>query len=204
MAHSILQALECNSISRVFVSTDSEEYAQIARDYGAEVLYLRPAEISGDFSTDYEFFEYHVQWMTKNNMSLPDAYVQLRPTYPRRPTGLIDSVIREFNIDKYDSIRTVVPFEKSPYKMYRMNYGDDTTTLEPLFEEVDGIREPYNQCRQILPECFLHNGCIDIVKTRCLLEKKSVTGDAIQAFIMPADETDDIDTIDDFRRAERR
>ena len=92
---------------------------------------------------------------------MPDFIVQLRPTYPTRKVEILDKTIELFieNRDKYDSLRTIIPFDKSPFKMYRIIDKD----LVPLFKEVNGIEEPYNQCRQNLPNTYLHNGYIDIL-----------------------------------------
>ena len=82
--------------------------------------------------------------------------------------------------------------------MYRIE--DDV--LVPLFEEVDGIREPYNQCRQLLPTTYIHNGYIDIMKTATVLNKGSITGDRIYPYVMSADEYHDIDSEKDWADAE--
>ena len=100
------------------------------------------------------------------------------------------------NIDNYDSLRSVIPFEKSPYKMYTA----DGNVLTPLFAEVNGIPEPYNQCRQVLPQCYLHNGYIDILKTS-LLERGTISGDRIYPFVMSPEDNVDIDTEKDLQRA---
>ena len=70
------------------------------------------------------------------------------------------------NFNDYDSLRTVIPIEKTPYKSYRINNG----ILQPLFEEVDGIHKPYDKCRQLLPETFAHSSYIDIMKLKVFLE----------------------------------
>ena len=145
---------------KIIVSTDSKEYAVIARKYGAETPFLRPKEISQDLSTDYEFIKHALEWLKNNESYIPDIILQLRPTQPFRKVKDIDNCIKLFikNMDKYDSLRTVVPFEKSPYKMYTI----DNNILTPLHKEIEGIKEPYNECRQKLPKTYLHNGYIDI------------------------------------------
>ena len=147
IAWSIEQAKQSKHKMRIIVSTDSEEYCEIAKRYGAETPFLRPKEISQDLSTDLEFIEHALGELKKENY-FPDFIVQLRPTYPTRTVKNLDETIDIFieNRDKYDSLRTVISFEKSPYKMYRI----ENNILEPLFREVNGIKEPYNQCRQNL------------------------------------------------------
>ncbi len=82
--------------------------------------------------------------------------------------------------------------------MYTIN---NNNTLEPLFQSYNEIIEPYNQCRQILPQSYLHNGYIDILNTNILLQNR-ISGEKIYPYIMNKDDTIDIDTIEDWNNAE--
>ena len=199
MAWSIEQAKNSKHSMRIIVTTDSEEYAKIARDYGAETPFLRPSKISQDLSTDLEFIKHALEELKKEDY-IPDFIVQLRPTYPTRKVETLNETIDLFieNRDKYDSLRTVIPFDKSPYKMYRI----ENNILEPLFREVNGIKEPYNQCRQNLPNTYLHNGYIDILNTD-LVNKGVISGEKIYPYLMTGNEYHDIDYEDDFREVEK-
>lgn len=196
---SIKHAKESKYIDKIIVSTDSVKYADIAKNYGAEVPFLRPVSISQDLSTDYEFVEHCLNWLKNNDKYYPDIIVQLRPTYPNRNVELIDDIIKIFlnNYTNYDSLRTVVPFEKSAFKMYKIN----DNVLYPLFNKIDNILEPYNQCRQILPKCYLHNGYLDIFKSNIIFTKKSISGDKIYPYIMDMNKINDIDTLNDWSNA---
>lgn len=207
IAHSICQALilkEEGLINDVIVSTDSREYKEIAEFWGARVPFLRPVEISGELSTDYEFLKHFVEWKEENEPdTVPDVLIQFRPTYPNRRVELLREMVTTFlrEYDNYDSLRTVIPFEKSPFKMYIVNNDE----LKPLFDvSPNGVKEPYNVGRQMLPSAYLHNGYLDILKTDILLKKKSITGDRIRAFIMNEDELDDVDYEIDWARAEKK
>lgn len=206
IAHSILQACQLKDdglLDDIFVSTDSHEYQIISEKWGARVPFLRPPEISGDNSTDYEFLKHFIDWKVNNEPdSLPDTIIQFRPTYPGRSYKIIRDIYQTFmnNYDNYDSLRTVVPIEKTPYKMYHMN-GDH---LIPIFKTgPNGINEPYNIGRQLLPPSYLHNGYLDIIKTDTILKKNSITGDSIYGYIMNENEIDDIDYESDWIRAEK-
>ena len=122
LAWSIEQAQQSKFASnmRIVVSTDSEKYANIARQYGAEAPFLRPSELSGDLSTDIEFLSHALEWFEKNDKYVPDIILQLRPTSPTRKVQDIDYCLTTFinNIETYDSLRSVIRVEKSPYKMY--------------------------------------------------------------------------------------
>jgi len=196
---SIDQAKRSKYITRIIISTDDDEIKNIGLKYGAEVPFLRPTDISDDLSTDYEFMDHCINWLKTNEKKLPDLIIQLRPTYPTRSVKIIDKCIEKLiNVRNYDSLRTVIPFEKSPYKMYRIN----NNTLNPLFEEVNGLKEPYNRCRQELPQTYLHNGYVDIIWTKTIIEKRSITGNKIYPYIMSGNEYHDIDTYDDWIKAE--
>ena len=196
LAWSIEQAQLCRYDMKIVVSTDSKEYADIAMKYGAEAPFLRPYEISGDLSTDYECMKHSVEWLKQNEQYYPDIVLQLRPTSPLRKVEDINNAIGLFleNRENYDSLRSVVEFEKSPYKMYTLTEN----TLVPLFKKVDDIEEPYNQCRQILPKCYLHNGYIDIFNTS-ILENATISGERIYPYLMNKEDTLDIDEAKDWK-----
>lgn len=198
---SIKLALDCKVVNRVILSTDNENIKRVAEECGADVPFLRPKKISGDLSTDYEFIKHCLDYLKENGEDEPDIIVQLRPTYPTRKLDILNETLDIFikNLDKYDSLRTVYEMEKSPYKMYNIEDGE----LKPLFKEVKGIKEPYNQCRQILPKTYIHNGYIDLIKTEIVEKKGSITGDRIYPYLMSKEEYHDIDTEEDWKDAEK-
>ena len=198
---SIKLALDCKVVNRVIVSTDNENIKRVAEECGADVPFLRPKEISGDLSTDYEFIKHCLDYLKENGEDEPDIIVQLRPTYPTRKLDILNETLDIFikNLDNYDSLRTVYEMEKSPYKMYNIEDGE----LKPLFKEVKGIKEPYNQCRQLLPKTYIHNGYIDLIKTEIVERKGSITGDRIYPYLMSKEEYHDIDTEKDWKDAEK-
>ena len=126
--------------------------------------------------------------------------VQLRPTQPLRKIEDLNECLDIFikNFEEYDSLRTVIEIEKSPYKMYNINNSNNN--LIPLFKNINNIEEPYNQCRQILPKVYLHNGYIDILKTD-ILKNKTISGNKIYPFVMDSNENIDIDTKKDWENA---
>lgn len=196
IAWSIELAKQCNIINRIIVSTDDEDIANVSREYGAEVI-DRPKEISQDLSTDYECMEHCLEYIGYENA---DIIIQLRPTYPTRKLVHLDNCIKMYieNMNDYDSLRTIIEYNKSPYKMYNIK----NNILVPLFQEVNGIKEPYNNCRQILPKTYLHNGYIDVFKAKIIKNKQSITGDNILPYLMNKTEYHDIDTEHDWKDAE--
>lgn len=200
--YSIQQSLESKYISETYVTTDSKEIQDISQKYGAQVPFLRPSNISGDFATDYEFITHFIYWYQFNYSEVPNIIVQLRPTYPNRSVTIIDDCIDKFikSYEDYDSLRTVIPMEKSPYKMYTI----ESNILSPLFKKVNNILEPYNQPRQILPKTYMHNGYLDIIKTSSVIRMNSISGNKIYPYVLSVDDIDDIDTIDDWKRSEEK
>ena len=183
---------------KIVVTTDSEEYRKIAIECGAEAPFLRPPEISKDESIDSEFIVHAVDFLEKENYK-PDIILQLRPTQPCRKVEDIDKCIDLFieNRDNYDSLRTVVPFLKCPQKMYIIKDNQ----LIPYFKKYENIDEPYNQCRQLLPNNYLHNGYIDILNTS-IIKNGTISGEKILPYIMNDSDTIDIDNEDDWIKAE--
>jgi CMP-N,N'-diacetyllegionaminic acid synthase len=197
---SINLAKKCKHITRVICSTDSFDIAKIANESGAEIPFLRPKKISQDLSTDFDFIHHCLKYLYENETYKPDLIIQLRPTYPTRNLEILNKSIELFkkNYDNYDSLRTVIKNEKSPFKMYIINKHN----LQPLFKTINNIKEPYNKCRQELPITYLHNGYIDIMKYDTIMKLNSVTGDKIYPFIMNKNEYHDIDTLEDWEKAE--
>ena len=205
MAHSIEQAKGTkyyeNKQMRIVLTTDSKQYADIGKEYGAEVPVLRPSEISQDLSSDLEFMKHMIDYLRITENYNPDIILQLRPTQPMRKIEDINKCLDLFieNYENYDSLRTIVPYEKSPYKMYEI----ENNALKPLFSNVTidnkNIIEPYNQCRQLLPQTYLHNGYIDILKTSLVTDGK-ISGDKILPYLMNKNDTIDIDTLDDWNK----
>ena len=93
IAYSIAAAKKSKLINRIIVSTDSEKYANLAREYGADVPFLRPAELAGDTSTDYDFIKHLLDWLEINEGGTPDYLIHLRPTTPLRDPEIIDHAI---------------------------------------------------------------------------------------------------------------
>ncbi len=199
IAYSIVAALAAETITRVIVSTDDPEIAEISRQYGAETPFLRPAEISQDQTPDLPVFQHALNWLAAEEDYHPQIVVQLRPTSPFRRVQHIDQAVYQLlEKPQADSIRTVcMPFQ-NPFKMWKIHRDG---FMRPLLETK--FTEPYNMPRQALPEVFWQTGYVDAAWADTLLQKNSMTGERILPLIIAADEWIDIDSPDDWRRAER-
>jgi CMP-N-acetylneuraminic acid synthetase len=197
LAHSIEHALNSKFINRTIVSTDSIEYADIARQFGAETPFLRPAEFAQDLSTDLDVFQHAIHWLKENEEYIPDICVQLRPTHPIRNPWDIDQIIQILiEHPEIDSVRSIVPTPDPPYKMW---FRGTDGFLKPVIQTE--IKDAYNQPRQFLPKTFLQNASIDAVRTRVITEMNSMTGERIYGYVM--EHIFDIDTEAHFVDASR-
>lgn len=197
IAYSIEHALKSNLIDRVIVSTDSENYKEIAEKYGAEVPFLRPKEYAQDHSLDIDVFKHALEWMRQNGQEIPEYCVHLRPTHPVRDISDIDEMIKLIQSDTtIDSVRSVSPAEQTPYKMWLFHEKQRMTPVAGC-----SIEEAYNAPRQKLPEVYMQNACIDIVRSDVILKKSSMTGSHIYGYKMAYDF--DIDTEEDFLKTEQ-
>jgi N-acylneuraminate cytidylyltransferase len=199
IAYSIKASLDCPLIDRTLVSTDSEEIAAIARQYGAEVPFIRPEELAGDLSRDIEVFEHALQWMEVHEQYRPDMLVHLRPTSPIRFLADIETCIRRLAAHpEAEALRIVTPSPITPFKMWWVT--DAEVTMKPLLV-AEGIAEPYNEPRQNLPQTYWQTGTLDITRRQTILEKKSMTGRNILPFVVDNKFVADIDDLASFERA---
>lgn len=201
IAYSIAAGRAAQTVTRLLVSTDDEEIAAVARQYGAEAPFLRPAEHSQDNTPDLPVFRHALDWLREHENYRPGIVVQLRPTSPFRRVSHIDGSVRLLQAHpEADAVRTVcVPFQ-NPFKMWRI---DASGWMQPLGRELGVSVEPYNQPRQALPDVYWQTGYVDACRSATILEKGSMTGERILPLVLDPAEWIDIDSPDDWRRAER-
>lgn len=201
IAWSIAAARQAQSVTRLIVSTDDAEIAAVAREYGAEVPFLRPAELAQDQTPDWPVFEHALRWLAEREGYRPEIVVQLRPTSPIRPPWCVDEAVRILaEHEDADCVRGVVPAGQNPFKMWRID--PESGRMLPLLS-LPGVDEPYNAPRQILPPVFWQTGHIDAIRVRTILEKRSMTGEVIYPLLLDARYTVDIDTPADWERYEQ-
>lgn len=182
IAYSIAASLASQSISRTIVSTDSEEFAGIARRYGAEVPFLRPAEFSTDMSTDRDFLLHAIGWLAEHEKVQPEFIVHLRPTTPLREPEVINNAVRLIGDSaSATSLRSAHVASKTPYKWFEMDASGYFKGIRP-----DDLRpEYYNLPRQSFPPVYDPNGYVDVLRVSQLLGSLSVHGEAILGFVTP-------------------
>jgi N-acylneuraminate cytidylyltransferase len=197
IAWSIAAARLCDAIEDVVVTTDSTEIAEIAREYGASVPFLRPAELARDHSLDRQFFEHYLAHVRSAGEAAPDLIVHLRPTTPLRDPHEIDNAIRFMTTHRdATSLRSMHRTSLTPYKMFRIRDG----VADPFLHK-PGLREPYNSPRQWFEDAFIPNGYVDIVRPAVLAESGLLHGKRMK--VHETDPVPDIDGPDDLARAAR-
>lgn len=193
ISYSIAAAKLSRYISRVIVSTDYAEIAEIAKKYGAEVPFLRPAEYAQDASLDIEFVQHALDWLEKNEGYVPALVVHLRPTTPLREPALVDKAIEEIIADKNaTALRSAHESEYTAYKLFRKE-GEYIHFFGQ--EDFEGNEEYYNKPRQVLPKTYNCNGYVDVVRPEVLRQTGLLHGPRIRAFI--TDRIADIDRLQD-------
>ncbi len=196
LAYSIAAAVLSDRIDRVIVSTDSPEIAAIAREYGAEAPFLRPAELARDDSTDLEFMIHAIDWFEEREGEVPDYLAHLRPTTPLRDPALIDAAIDELlSRAEATSLRSAHPAPESPHKWFRR---DEAGFFRSLLE--NGDNEALNRPRQAFPDAYIPDGYADLVIPAFVREAGRLYGERMLGFVSPY--CVEVDTMDDFDRLE--
>jgi YrbI family 3-deoxy-D-manno-octulosonate 8-phosphate phosphatase len=202
IAYGISAGLQAQTVTRVIVTTDDEEIAEVARSCGAETPFLRPPELAQDRTLDLPVFQHALGWLAEHEDYHPDVVVHLRPTTPLRPPDLVDrSVSLLLAHPEADSVRGITPAHQNPFKMWLMDAEDKP--IRPL-TTIPGIDEPYNSPRQVLPAAYMHTGLIDTIRPATILQLHSMSGRTILPILFDPAYDADLDTPEDWRRAEQR
>ena len=194
IAYSIAAAKLSRGVDRVIVSTDSSSYAEIATHYGAEVPFLRPAELSSDTSTDLDFMLHAMHWLEKYDQDEPEYWVHLRPTTPLREPTLIDNALLALkNEPQATALRSGHLSPESPFKWLRKNSDGFLVGLTSDDTDLD----KYNLPRQAYPDVYIPDGYVDVVKRSFVMTANKLHGDRVLAFESPyCTEVDSIEELE--------
>ena len=193
IAYTIRAAIDSGIFQKVIVSTDSREIADVALNYGAEVPFLRPADISGDMVSSDDVILHALSFYQQQGINF-DEVCKLQPTSPFRNSGHLKDAYQLFYRKKADFLVSVCECEHSP--LWSGVLGDDLRLDDFIPEEVK------RACRQELPAYYRLNGAIYMGKTDKFCTNKNFLGKNCIAYIMEQKESIDIDTQMDFELAE--
>lgn len=189
IAYTIATALRCSFLDRLIVSTDSEDIAAVSRRYGAEVPFLRPAELASDASAKLPAIQHAVREIESRGVTV-DLIVDLEPTAPLRTVADVLACWRLVQDPETDIAFTVTPADKNPY----FN----------LIEIVEGYAQlskaPWRSVvrRQDAPAAYGINGAVYAYHRDYLFKDGRVIGPRSRAVVMPIERGRDVDTLIDF------
>jgi N-acylneuraminate cytidylyltransferase len=198
LAYTVRAAIDSGVFDAVICATDSQLYADIAHHYGAEIPFLRSAEISGDKSPDIEW----VLWMLNNLKQQGREYEIfsiLRPTSPFRLPETIRRAWDKFTSDpSADSLRAVEKCKQHPGKMWVVR----GKRMLPVMPFANGTTPWHSSQYAALPEIYAQDASLEIAWSRIALERNTIAGEAIIPFISHGLEGFDINEPEDWLLAE--
>ena len=199
IAYTIAPALDSGVFESVIVSTDSEEIAEIARHYGAEVPFLRPAVFAGDTSPDIEWLHHLLAELRRQGRTW-DCFSLLRPTSPFRSADTIRRAWARFvSAAGVDSLRAVEKCAQHPGKMWVLR-GE---RMFPLLPFANGDQPWHSTPYQALPPVYVQNASLEIAWTRVVFDRGTIAGDVLVPFLTEGYEGFDINDPNDWTIAER-
>ncbi|MGG4497727.1 cytidylyltransferase domain-containing protein [Brevibacillus reuszeri] len=185
IAWSIEEAKKSKYIDQIIVSTDDEEIAAVARQWGADIPFMRPVELAQDHTPGIDPVLHALKMLPQY-----EYIVLLQPTSPLRSTDDIDACLEQCVEQKVDSCVSVTLTDKSPYWMYNLS---ENSSLIPVINTEKPILR-----RQDAPDVFVLNGAVYVARSTWLQQTGSFLQDKTIGYPMPKDRSIDIDTALDF------
>jgi CMP-N-acetylneuraminic acid synthetase len=195
IAWSIEHARAVQRIERVIVSTDSYEIAEVARQYGAEVPFMRPQELSHDSSPEWLAWRHGLNYLLEKEGSLPDVMVSIPTTAPLRSPLDIENCLDEYEKANSDIVITVTDAHRSPYFNMVKENADGTVGLV-IPPQTALVR------RQDAPEVFDITTVAYVVRAEFVMSHEGAFEGKVRHVHVPPERSIDIDTLLDFNIAE--
>lgn len=192
---SIEHALNVKRIDRVIVSTDSAEIAKVAKQYGAEVPFIRPAELATDNSPEWLAWRHALNYLIETKGSLPDVMVSVPSTSPLRQLIDIENCLDEYEKGCADVVITVTKAHRSPYfNMVKSNQDGSVGLVNPPESNIAR--------RQDTPIVYDMTTVCYVLNPKFVMSHDSIFSGIVRAVEVPAESAIDIDTLLDFQFAE--
>lgn len=186
IAWTIQAAQQSQSLGRVIISTDNLEIAEVAREWGAEVPFMRPPELAQDDSSHHDVVIHALRWLESQPAAPPDYLMLLQPTSPLRTAEDIDRAIALAIEKDADAVVSVSPAHDHPYLSKQISTDG---------KMLDFVTRPKGYLpRQALPPAYALNGAIYLVRRSLLLESEDWYTDNTYAYVMPPERSIDIDS----------
>jgi len=198
LAYAIATALESGRFERVVVSTDSEEIADVARWYGADVPFLRPAEFATATSPDIEWLAYTLERLDERY----ELFALIRATNPFRGPDVVRRGLEQLlATPEADSLRAVELVKQHPGKMWLLS--GDGRTMSPLLDQSELDVAWHAGQYQALPPVYSQNSALEIAWTRVVTETGTREGSVLAPFLTQGLEGFNVDDEEDWEQAAR-
>ena len=195
LAYAIATAEQAGVFDRIVCSTDTEEIAEVARWYGAEVPFLRPPELATSTSPDIEWITYTLERLREHY----DLFALVRATNPfRGPDAFRRGLEQLLATPEADSIRAVERVKQHPGKMWVL----DGNVMRPLLDQSQLDVAWHAGQYQALPEVYVQNSALEIAWTRVVAETKTREGRVLAPFFTTGYEGFNVDDAEDWDRAQ--
>jgi N-acylneuraminate cytidylyltransferase len=199
VAHAVEVGRAARYVTRVLCSTDDADIADAARAAGAEVPFIRPAELARDTSEDWPVFMYALEWLQREEQWAPDLVVNLRPTSPLRRPSHVDQAIELLLDTGADSVKAVCLARQHPHKMWlRQPDGG----IEPFLKTPFRLQHGPDVPRAQLEDVYWQNGVVDVTRREVILEQRVMIGRRVAGLVTDLADSIDIDTPLDLQLAE--
>jgi N-acylneuraminate cytidylyltransferase len=196
IAYAIEAARASQFIKRVIVSTDDPEIAAVSKDFGAEVPFMRPAELAQDDSPEWLAWRHAIQMLAQtDHLPKMDVMASIPPTAPLRISRDVDRCIQEFFDNDADIVISVKPSDRNPY--FNMVTLDDAGRARLVLRSEQAIER-----RQDAPAVYDVTTVAYIVRPEFVLKADSMFDGTVRAVQIPPARALDIDTELDFQFAE--
>ena len=195
IAYSIEEALKVKNIDRVIVSTDSEEIAEVARKYHAEVPFLRPSHLASDDSPEWLSWQHALSFLNEKEGRIPEKFISVPTTSPLRSYEDIQNCIVEFDKGGADSIITVTEASRSPY--FNMVKEADDGFIDIIIKKGNQIFR-----RQDAPSVYDVTTVAYVISSKFIMEHNGIFEGKVRKVLVPSERSLDIDNEYDFKIAE--
>jgi len=191
IAYTIEAAQLAKNVDSIIVSTDNNKIAEIAVELGSEIPFLRPDYLAADTSLAVDNYIYTLNRLEKESRKKINNFIVLQPTSPLRTVSDIDNAI---NIFKEKNADSVISYTEEEHPVYWHKKINDDLSIKDVFESDLKNRQEYEKT-------YYPNGAIFIFKTELIYSGKYYSKNSY-AYIMPKNQSVDIDTLADFKYAE--
>lgn len=195
LAWSIGHALACAGVRRVIVSTDDQVIAQVAREYGGEVPFLRPADLAGDAAPEWLVWQHSLRWLQADEGRLPEAMLSVPATAPLREVSDLQACLKRFATGDVDAVVTVSEAHRNPY--FNMVTRDAAGIISVVAPPPSGVSR-----RQDAPVVYDMATVAYVARPQFVLSAHRLFDGRVAAVELPRGRCVDIDTLEDFEWAE--